>query len=349
MFKWLYEKIKIFKEREIRIFGLPVIQYGTRVLTDGTTEKYFRLFHKSLEHQFLDYILSFVPKEHDYIFLIRCNGLGENYLLNFMLDEMIQKKGMKNPCFVSHRGLYRDLFAMWNDIPFYKDPFLDVKCWNEILLHPSYRYKGKFFIVYHTTVEESRNFLSLDFSTDSTAHYLDHIRKQLGCQIKYKKPIISDDVIDSIDAKTSSLNKDKFVFFVPEAKSTHNIQENFWKVLAQKFIDKGYDVFVNTQDGVCDYGKSAKTSLSEMYYLASKAKAIISIRCGITEIVSPLPVPKHILYTNYACEDVSAEQMLRLTTIKKYPAVKPKTVFEYNTENTDLEEIANTIVKEVVK
>lgn len=206
MFKWIYEKIKIFKEREIRIFGLPVIQYGSRILPDGTNEKFFRLFHKSLEHQFLDYILSFVPNEHDYIFLVRCNGLGENYLLNFMLDEMIKKKGIKNPCFVSHREVYRDLFAMWNDIPFYKDPFIRLSYWNAVLLHPIYHYKGKTFHVYHTTVNESKNFLALNFSANSTAHYLEHVRKQSGCTIQYRPPKISDDIILSINEKTKHVS-----------------------------------------------------------------------------------------------------------------------------------------------
>ncbi len=349
MFKWLYEKIEIFKEREIRIFGVPVVQYGQRTLLGGVKERYFRIFHKSLEHQFLDYILSFIPKEHDYIFLIRCNGLGENYLLNFMIDEMIQKKGIKNPCFVSHRDVYRDLFAMWNDIPFYKDPSLSLKHWNEILLHPVYRYKGKTFYVYHTTLKESQNFLALNFAPNSDAHYIEHVIKRSGCKIQYKKPRISDDVITSINEKTKTLNKKKFVFFVPEAKGTKLLPESFWKDLAENFIKKGYDVFVNTADGICNYGKSAKTSLAEMYYLASLSKAIVSIRCGITEILSPLSVPKHVLYTHYRCEDVSAEQILRLTTIKKYPAVKEKTVFEYNTEGEDMDKISKTIIKGVTK
>ena len=349
MFKWIYEKIKIFKEREIRIFGLPVIQYGSRILPDGTNEKFFRLFHKSLEHQFLDYILSFVPNEHDYIFLVRCNGLGENYLLNFMLDEMIKKKGIKNPCFVSHREVYRDLFAMWNDIPFYKDPFIRLSYWNAVLLHPVYHYKGKTFHVYHTTVNESKNFLALNFSANSTAHYLEHVRKQSGCTIQYRPPKISDDIVLSINEKTKHLNKDKFVFLVPEAQSTSILAESFWANLAQKFIENGYDVYVNTKDGICSYGKTAKTTLAEMYYLASMAKAIISIRCGITEILSALPVPKYVLYTHFCSEDVSATQMLRLTTIKKYPAVDPSTVFEYNTENADLEQIFQTIIEEIIK
>lgn len=349
MFKWIYEKIKIFKEREIRIFGLPVIQYGSRILPDGTNEKFFRLFHKSLEHQFLDYILSFVPNEHDYIFLVRCNGLGENYLLNFMLDEMIKKKGIKNPCFVSHREVYRDLFAMWNDIPFYKDPFIPNSYWSAVLLHPIYHYKGKTFQVYHATVKDARNFLSLYFTPDSKEHYVDFICRQINCKVKYSKPKFGDDVMIGINEKTKHLNKDKFVFLVPEAQSTSILAESFWANLAQKFIEHGYDVYVNTKDGICCYGKTAKTTLAEMYYLASMAKAIVSIRCGITEILSALPVPKYVLYTHYRCEDVSAAQMLRLTTIKKYPAVDPSTVFEYNTENADLEQISQTIIEEITK
>lgn len=53
------ENVKIFNEREIRLFGVPIMQYGSRYLiNEQQNEKYL---HKSLAHRFLDYILSFVP------------------------------------------------------------------------------------------------------------------------------------------------------------------------------------------------------------------------------------------------------------------------------------------------
>lgn len=44
----IFEKIKIEKEREIRIFGIAVLQYGKKIISGGI-ERYVKLFPTSFE------------------------------------------------------------------------------------------------------------------------------------------------------------------------------------------------------------------------------------------------------------------------------------------------------------
>ncbi|GHV23293.1 hypothetical protein FACS189494_11170 [Spirochaetia bacterium] len=346
------KRLNILDEHEIRILGIPVLQYGSRILFDGTEEKFVRLFHKKLEHQFLDYILTLVPEKHDFIFLIRTNGSGEIYLLNFMLDEFIAKHKIKNPVFVSHRAIYGDMLAMFNDIPFYHDKNISLQFWNAVLLRQTYRYRGKTFHVHHATLKVARNFLALAYAPDFSGTYVDFVRKNTGVsKIVYHDPIISDDIMSSAKEKTAKqdINLDKFVFFVTDAQGTKMLPVNFWIALSEQLQSSGYDVFVNTKDGITKFGKSAALTISEAYYIAGFACAIVALRCGLAELLTTLHVPLHTLYTSYRVEEVSAEQCLKLLTLKAYPNVDTDNIFEYNTEIENLEIIANKILGAIVK
>lgn len=326
------KKRKFLKEREISICGLPIIRYGSRILPqEACREKYIRLFPKGLEHQFLDHIISLIPREHDYIFLLRGNGMGETYLLNFMLEELKEKYRFKNPCFVSHRAIYGEVMSMWSRIPFYHDARYGLLEWNTHLLRPTYRYKGRTFRVYHAPVKEARQF----FSPEKTSiHHVDKIARFTGCSMRYLPPIISQEIRESAlsKARATGLNLSHFIFFVPEALSTTSVTPTLWETLSAELTRMGYDIYVNAQYGVSSWGKATRLSLPEAYYLASLSKGIVSIRCGFAEILSLLDVPKHIIYTHYRLNNLTAQQVQQATCIKQYPGVNPASVTEYDSE-----------------
>ena len=81
----IFEKIKIEKEREIRIFGIAVLQYGKKIISGGI-ERYVKLFPTSFEDKTLKRILKDIPEQYDDIWIIRTAGLGEAQLLNFAFD-----------------------------------------------------------------------------------------------------------------------------------------------------------------------------------------------------------------------------------------------------------------------
>ena len=111
--------------------------------------------------------------------------------------------------------------------------------------------------------------------------------------------------------------------------------------------ESGLDVFVNTKDGVCSYGKSAAITISQAMYLASKSKAIISTRCGLLELLSTLNVPKFVFYTAHNFQPISAKDMMKSSSLYDYPMVFPDTVFEYDNELQDEEEILNDIREKI--
>ena len=147
----LLEKIKYFDEKEIRFLDIPIAQYGTKK-SKRCSEKYFSLFPKSFEQKFLDTILKPLYKKHDYIFIVRTAGIGEAYLLNFMVDEIIKKYRIKSPCFVIWRKCYADMFNLyWPDIPIY---YCNTP--NTFLLRNRFgKYKNVPFQIVHATIEES--------------------------------------------------------------------------------------------------------------------------------------------------------------------------------------------------
>jgi hypothetical protein len=341
----LFERSRIFNEREIKVLSIPVLQYGSRILLheNNASERYIRIFHKSVENQFLDHILSFIPKEHDCIFLMRTNGIGEPYVLNFMLDEFIRKNKVKCPCFIGHNEIHKELFGLFNNIPYYLDKSMPRNVYNGVLQHQKYKYKGKIFITYHAPIK----MMSKYFIDTESDHYIDFLSKQLGVPFSdwvNKTPQISDEVRKTAEEKTMHINKEKFIFFVPDSQLMAQLPKGFGSQLTLRFQEQGYDVFVNNKTGKSSYGKSASLSLSEAYFLASRAKSIVALRCGFGEFLSTLPMPKQYLYTYQQFDMVPASQMVKILTMKQYPAIKPETVFEYNMETEE----SDTIISEII-
>lgn len=324
----IIEKIKIKKEREIRFLGIPVIQYGIKEGNEYI-EKYFKIFPKSFEHKALDKILEFVPKEHDHIWIIRTMGLGETQLLNFMMEELTKKWRMKNPCFASNNKIFKELFELYTDKPFYHIN-LSIMSYAPYLKNRNIKYKGKYFHIYHNTADESLTWLKQHEAGD-TSHAITAYKKWLD--IKEFQPIyphfseaIKQSAIEKI--KSINLNIDKFVFFVPEANTMEKTTKYFWTKLTQEFENKGYDVYVNTVSGNTAYGKSSQLNIQEAAYIASLAKRIISLRCGFCEILAAL---KHrpdlfVIYNKHGA--ISTDNFLKIYSFKEYPFVNTN-IYEY--------------------
>ena len=113
----LFEKVKIdYKnnhEREIRFLNFPIIQYG-KIEENDIQETYLEILpflnsSKKLE-QFWQSILNQIDHKHDQIFIMRVPALGEAYLFNFLIDELINKYKAKNPCIVFYSKKQSDVF-----------------------------------------------------------------------------------------------------------------------------------------------------------------------------------------------------------------------------------------------
>lgn len=337
------------KEREIQFLGFPLFQYGKKE-GNGTKERYFEIFPKSLEHKALDKILKFIPKDskHDHIWIVRTLGLGEAQLLNFMMDELVKKWKVKNPCFVSHRKIYKEMFGMYTKSPFY---FIDIP-YNDYALYLQNRnikYKGKYFHVYHCTPEESFTWLKQHRCGDCSSA-VDAIKKWSDVtKFSSLYPKFSDQVKKSAIEKAQKINLDidNFGFFVPEANGTQPMPNSFWEELANHYKNKHVDIFVNASTGISNYGKSCTLNIDEAAYIASYAKNIIALRCGFAEILSAVKRDSHIhiIYTVYKpFLSGNAQQFYQVYSLKTYP-FKHNNISEYiYTDN--ISDILASIIKD---
>ena len=326
----LFEKIKIGKEREIRFLGFPILQYGKRNIPNGT-EKYIKLFPKSFEHKALDKILKFIPKEknHDHVWIVRTEGLGETQILNFMIDELHERYHVKNPCIVSQREIYKELFELYTDIPFYKLNIKQVE-YGTYLKHKNINYKGKCFHIYHCTNDESMAWLKSHQNGDDS-HLLVAIKQWWKIDtFSNNKMCFSKEVINSTLKKVKEIELDlnKFVFIAPEANGAIKLSNEFWLKLSSQLQKKGYDVFVNTVNSSSLLGKTADLSIAEAVYLASLAQDIVALRCGFAELLAFIPNLKSIkiLYTQY--REMPSYRFKKIYSLKQYPAPNKKNIKE---------------------
>lgn len=340
----LLKKYELRNLKEIRLFNIPILQFDNYKV-DNTCIKKISIFPKSFEQKYLEEIIKIVPEEHDFIYIVRTAGIGEAYLLNFIIDELNQQYKAKNPCIVSNSSFFKGIFELYTDIPFYHVP-AEWERINLALLKREYKYKGKSLKVYHCTFEESMNLFNNKFGNDEGEPYPNEIMKMSNATVLAKKEqYYSEELKEEVKSICPYLHTDNFIFLNPEQKSVLPLSDTFWQNISSQLREKGYDVFFNTKNGVSKWGPTAKLDIAQAAYLASRAKAIISVRCGFCEVVSSHKIPKYVIYTPHILNPVSATQMLHSSTLLHYPQVEPSSLFEYSTDELSEDEIIDEIMK----
>ena len=338
------EILKFQELKEVRFLGISILKIIVKKSKNEIIKKY-QIFSKSFERQFLDTIVQNIPPEHDLIYFIRPGRLGEAHLLNFMIDEINEKYNAKNPCIVSNDKFHENLYEIYLDIPFYHVN-MDWKYVNIAITKKNYKYKGRKIKIFHSTYQESMDIHNNKFAQNVGKDYPTEIRELTGVtKFKNKQQKFSNDTIESLESKTINLNKNKFVLLMPEAHSMKSLTSKFWYELKNKLEEAGYDIFVNTITGTSTLGHSAILNIAEVTYLATLAKSVISLRSGLTEVISSHKTPKHVIYTPHKCNPVSASEMMRNSSLNHYPMVDKNTVFEYNTDELSETQIIDEIMK----
>lgn len=100
-----------------------------------------------------------------------------------------------------------------------------------------------------------------------------------------------------------NLNLDNFIFIAPEAQSIDFRNSDVWEMEISKCKEElggRCEVFVNfTKGNICLENIGYKTcplSISQAFVLASKAKKILALRSGFSEILTQTQVPIKVLY-----------------------------------------------------
>lgn len=330
----IFEKIKYKKEREINFCGMTVCHYG-KAEREFYNESYFELFPKSYFEQVMDTIFEKLDKKYDIVFLCRVNAIGESYLLNYMFDEIIKQNKANSYCFITfNQENYAAMFKLFSD-----SKVIDIKI-DRILLNLAlnkrkFKYKNTVFYVQQCTLDEINHlFLQKYAKEDYQVPYPEQIKLWAGIDKFQYLPIkLTEDDILSVE-KLKNIDLDNFVFLSPNAKSVLPISDNFWNKLRKELKNKGFSIVEN----------SWEFSFSEATYIASRAKHIIALRSGITELFSTLDTPKHIIYTNHRFSPLTIEKTKEVHSLKNYPFVDPETIYEY--EYNDNEE---DLIKQIIE
>lgn len=326
------------RDWELLLFDKAIIQ-----VVNHKNKNLVSLFEASFEDAIFNRINKMFIKDYDYIFIIRTVGLGEANLLNFMIKSMKLKSD--RIAFVSHREVYKDLFTLYNDYDFYLfDLPHDDYAW--YLKNNYYFYKKKHFFIHHCTIYQSRDWLKT-FNSDK--HITEFI-KEYNKIDSYEKvfPSFNTTIKNSCYEKIFQLNLDvdNFIFINPESNGTQNLPDIFWKNLSNKFIELGYDVFVNTQSGKSTFGRSCLLSISEAAYLASKAKKVISLRCGFCELLAAIKErEKLVVIYNSFLKKFDANIFMEKYTLKRYPFVNMN-IDEYIYDNFEIDKLVSKIIGE---
>jgi hypothetical protein len=342
----IYEKIKLKNEREIKLFDIPLLQYEK--VRNGE-KNYFKVFpSKSFKSRFFDSLIESFPS-NDGFYIVK-QALGESYLLTSFIHALSKKHNVKNPVIIGERKYHLNLFKIF--LP-------DIKCsYNQGLsdnlrLVSSkivHKYKNVLFFIYIT-----KGFFDIFYKIGDNkkdAHYFNEVIEHYSLQMTdavRPKPAISKQKIESCMSKVKeiNLNKDKFVFFMPEANTCSEWSLICWEKLASGFIERGYDIFVNTLNGrnPMTYGKSCYLDLEEAYALASISKGVIGLRSGFLETLSSLKdLLLHIIYTRFAARRVPLDKVLSMNSVKTFPWADVSNIYEYDSEKIPEE----TIIKQIL-
>lgn len=217
------------------------------------------------------------------------------------------------------------------DIPFYHIDIPQNQLY-ETFKTRNIKYRGITFNVNPSTLGEILEAWEKYRAKTETRHYVD-VLKELNSieKLTPSLPIIDDDVKQSALNKIKDLNKENFLFLIPDANFFHLLNSSVWDKIQEGLKEKGYDLFINSPD----------FSIREAYYIATLSKGIIGIRGGFSEVLSTINVPKHIIYTR---NKARVWNSVDIFTLKKYPLVNQDSIFEYECFEDDQTPIIEKIL-----
>lgn len=103
--------------------------------------------------------------------------------------------------------------------------------------------------------------------------------------------------------KKLNINLNNFIVLAPEANTCSELSVKFWYLCAEKLKQQGYDVFFNITSKkykkIFKHYNSIALNLEEIFYLAQKAKFVISLRSGLTEFLLQTKTPSITIYTDF--------------------------------------------------
>lgn len=355
LFNLLYTKKTKSDIIEEKIFKFCGIVFSRRYIKDDICEYYFlgSLLNKFHLADFLyNKYLKKVDYTYDDVYLLHSNS-GEIFLFfAYICEAFLNKNNSKKPLFIATKKYHVDILKMY--YPNANYIFID----NLKFKTQSDKWTKYGHNIYLIFSGNHFDKVELDIKNNKlgTVHYLNNILTTLELEIKeYKtaKPIITKETVDLVDKKIKQLGlkKENFIILAPEAKTCEELPLSFWNELAQQLKNLNYDIFINITDSKNTIRDCKQTALEyqEVFYLAQQAKAIISLRSGLTEFLLPTQTPSISIYTKFRKRNkrkaVSVDKTMSGFTMKKIPNILKQNITEINIDNyTSIQELITQVI-----
>ena len=368
----LYNQCGIYK-KDIGAFNAAVLE--TERLNGYKT---YKIFGKEVYSRPQEFLVDFkkecidsLDKKYDDVYVL-LRHIGDAYGCLIFIHELIKKNNSKQPLIMVFSSQFNDLVKMTcPDIPCVfinsKKPF--TKRLFTRFSKEFFEFCGiRFYPLTNSWILGTKLGRGFQKAIDESQHrlyaysYFFDIKLE-NCSIERAKVLPDAESSMIYKCRQNSFNLEKFVFLAAETFSGGAVllPLEFWRNLIKEFNKKGYDVYVNTvakrQEGkqfyhygiIPDYDigepsnyKSFYLTLAECFALASKAKKIVAIRSGLTELLSQCDSETYILYTGDIAKKAQA-----FNTLSKYPCTNKVKLHEFVMTEVSIYDCIKNIVEGV--
>lgn len=317
--------------QEIKIFGQQIYQriedldaIKINILGISKTQNKQKAIIKQLK--------KLIPDDITKVFILKSN-LGEAYLfLKYIINNFITDTDI--PLIIATKPMHLQIAKMLV-------PNIQSLYCNKL----NYEVNQKIFNIDEKTIYIAyplKFYIDVENSAgNSDICYLNEMYRYYQISDEKKAKInrinISETSIKGIENYLIKNHIDKFIFISKYANTSENLSEKFWKKLESKIPIK---IIYNNN----------KFKLEEVSYLAEKASAVISLRSGLSEILSETANSHIVIYTNfkkrYRFNEIKKENVLKMYSIKNL-GVTNNNIYELlysdEHENEIIENILNII------
>ena len=323
-------------EKILKIYGKTLI----KKISQNNTTKYYLLnkpittvnTHKNIYKK----IKQLYKNEFDDIYILNANS-GEMFLfLAYFAKKFISKNKSQKPLFIATQKYHIDILKLYCP----SIPYLYIKGLHLSTSEDSWSYENKRFFLMFSKNHFEQVEIDINKNDIDSVHYFNKIQQTLKLtEQDNPEPIISEKVKISLNKKIKStnLNINNFILLAPEAKSCIELQQSFWIKLVKELKNKGIDIFLNITNpqNKIKNCKTANLTFEEIFYLAQKAKAIISLRSGLSEFLLPSKTMNIALYTPFRhlkSYSLDTQKVISGFSMLKLPNVDSDKIYEINTE-----------------
>ena len=345
--------------RERKVFKFLNLTISERIIEDDVM-KYnllgFTYKKIDLQNIFYKQYLKDLKIDYDDVYILHANS-GEAYLFfAYCAKAFLNKKKSKKPLFIATQDYHVDIVNMYlpgANVILLENLRLKTKS-NKWVVNEHNCYMI-FSAIHFDTVEKETCRKEI-----GQVHYLNSIDATLNVSKQdYTKPIvkIAPQVKQSLKEKISTLNLnvENFVIIAPEAQTCEELPSSLWNDIVNELKQRGYDVFLNivNKESYINGCKSTFLTYQEVFQLATKAKAVISLRSGFTEFLLPAEIPNITIYTKFRERKKNAfsvEKTISAFSMHKFPFINHDLICELNIDDFKNDnELLTSIMKNLDK